>query len=291
MTGKTRNPAAHKWSAFVLAELVKQTWPPPATTIEGAPAFATWWDGWQADPAGKAALRQFDKVRPVQSFEQEEWANEAMRALSRLARAGYLAAFYVRESDPGEAHREAIRAGRLRTEDTANLADELARVFRRNYPGFEHALAAAQQEAGVGNRRPASRLVRDVWPEFFEALAKRLREPLPDLHGGPFLYHFTVGNLHFERRRKTGRPLDTATLLLFEVVFEIRLWGTRWQADSFQQPQPMPAAKMPAGGYELAAAWARAALDAQCTAAQVRERLRTLPAGTGLMGWPHEAKR
>jgi hypothetical protein len=216
---------------------------------------------------------------------------EAARTMYAMACACYFAATYERAADPGELYRAQLSAARMRAVDLAASARDLAQGFGAGHPGLVWALSGASAAAGVGNIGPEPREVAAMWSGFFAALSDALRGPLPELHGGPWFHLYTVANLHFPEAKGIGRPVAEETPLVFELAFHLRRWAGGTCRDVIQSAQPMPRGKMSAERWQVAVEFLRATLKVRLTAEQVRSRLRGLPAGVGLMAWPHKVRR
>lgn len=274
-----------------LARRLLGFWPQPAVQAgpdSVAPTFADWWMAWIDSQAGRAALRTFDRARGP-GRDALEAADAALVTLWRLARACYFAATYNRSLDPGETFRAEVRqVNREIRPALADAATVLAEGFSLRRPGLEWALDAASVRAGVGSRRKEPRPMAGMWGEFFAALAAALRDPLPELDGGPYFHRFTIGNLHFEAPKATGRPVALDTLLLFELVFSLRQWSLGRARDVRSAGQRMPGVRGARSHYGIAAAFCWATLGESVDSEQVRMRLRELPKDVGLIPWPHE---
>lgn len=234
---------------------------------------AEWWAKLDRSREGRAALRAFERIR----------ADDVDRAitLERIARACYLAATYAPNDDPAVKRRAALRAARSRElAQLSRAARTLAKAWERNAPGLVWAAGEAQIQSGHDQKWIDER--------YFSALANALEGKLPEVHGGPWLHRFTVGNLRFEKAIGRGVAIGVETMLGFEIVFYLRMLTAGQAKDSTQRGQRMPAGGRP--HHDVAAAFVRAALrDSRVETRTLADRLRKLPADIGLMAWPHES--
>jgi len=220
-----------------------------------------------------------------------------MRTLERIATACLNAQRYKPDADPGENYRQAMSLQRDKRKSLAAAALTLAKACEREdramawaLPGGDNALQvriARQSRAG----EPVTGDPVDVLKmgaAWFNELEQRLKVKMPELDGGPFLKHFTIGNLIFQKPIKAGRPIDVSTMLAFELVFYLHMFTAGRAADAWQVGQDMPKDGKPR--YKLAAMFCNATLGSQLDELQVNDRLRKLPPGVGLMPWPKNAE-
>ena len=263
-----------------------------AARLKGGPGeFSDWWRKFRLSKEGGDALRAFDALT-----RQEASEDAALCLLISMASDGFEAVRYAVQLrtavDSGAAWRRDAADTRERLPTLADAADNLARGLRARRLGVEWALEAAMNRTRIGSLNTEyQRRLHTMWAEFFGVLADELRKPLPEVHGGPYLGRFTAGNLLYPRAIEDGRPVTTETMLAFGLAFHVRRWRLgRIHLDSWQPGQTMPRVAMPREGWQTVAAWVRAVLSCELDANQLRDRIRELPSGVGLMPWPNLTK-
>ena len=141
---------------------------------------------------------------------------------NRIALACFDAAHYKPELDPGQVYRKEIQAEKKKLDQLAMAAHVLALSAGHNEKGLMWACQIAESTSGVRITRiekPGRMPHHLVVEKYFLQLETALRGKLPELHGGPWLHRFTIGNLSYDRAISTGRPLTTETMLGFELAF------------------------------------------------------------------------
>lgn len=105
------------------------------------------------------------------------------------------------------------------------------------------ACAFAEQDSGIRiTRNDHTEPMKHhlVLEKYFSALETALNNPLPELHGGPFLHKFTIGNLVLNDPIQRGRPITPVTMLAYELAFYLRMHTAGRAKDSYQSSQAMP---------------------------------------------------
>lgn len=157
----------------------------------------------------------------------------------------------------------------------------------RNAPGFETAFAQARIECHVvfeWQVGSGSIPVHENAARFFGALERSLSGKLPEVHGGPFVGRFTVGNLWYQGPIGPRRPIEPVTMLAFEIAFYLRMHTAARAQDSWQTAQAMPSDGRPC--MPVVAAFCTAALGVPVYAGKLGDRLRKLSRDVGLGEWP-----
>ena len=119
-------------------------------------------------------------------------------------------------------------------------------------------------------------------------LATRLEGKLPELHGGPFIHRFTIGNMHRDKAIREGARTTVASMLAFELTFYLRMHMAGRAGDAWQA-----AAKMPTDGKPCAnivAAFVNAVLGGTRDRREVADLVSKIPRDVGLMPWPDETE-
>jgi hypothetical protein len=249
-----------------------------------------WRDAWQGEAATwrdkrgvRAALVRFDQIK---ASEQDR-----ARTLKRIADACIEAAHYRPDADPGPKFRKAMRETRDKLANLAAAARTLAKACERAdramlwaLPGGNNALQVSLARPHDGQRTEITKMGA-AW---FTELEQRLKGRFPELHGGPFSYRFSIGNLHFSKPIAAGRSIDVSSMLAFELVFYLRMFTAGRAAHVLSSGQAMPNDGKPC--YELAAMFCNATLGTKLDARQLADRLRKLPAGVRLQRWPKNAE-
>lgn len=277
--------------------------------------FSQWWSSFIASKRGTAALKHFESARlPIRNRTRESTQHD-LRSLWRLARACHGALTWSKQQDPGSRYRARISGARRQRAKLAYHARQLAKGFEGSPPGLQWALWSAELQAGVGDIRDKlrkeirhlpigvseaeraatvkrlhldeKRNVAKMWPEFFATLADELQKKLPEIDGGPWLHLFTIGNLHY-RKPIEGHVPALETMLAFELTFHLRRWSLGQADHVWASGMPMPKGGKPHHG--LAASFVNGALRLQpgLTGDQLANRLKRLPTGIGLRGWPND---
>ena len=205
---------------------------------------------------------------------------------NRIALACFDAAHYKPELDPGQVYRKEIQAEKKKLDQLAMAAHVLALSAGRNEKGLMWACQIAESTSGVRITRiekPGRMPHHLVVEKYFLQLETALRGKLPELHGGPWLHRFTIGNLSYDRAISTGRPLTTETMLGFELAFYLRMHTAGRAKDSLQNGQGMPDDGNPC--YPVVAAFCSAVLGTSHDAKQIGDKVRDLKS-VGLTEWP-----
>lgn len=245
---------------------------------------ASWfgdWAAWRDKQSTRDALVLFDALKGSEA--------ERMAALYRIGIACLDACRYDPEKDPGEIYRQQMAGERREAAALARAARELAKACERNSRAMGWALPGGNNRHGATlTRNPdgTSRLVIEMGAAWFFELEQSLRGKLPERDGGSFLEHYTVGNLHFDKRVKEGPPIEVASMLAFELAFYLRIFTAGRIGDSTQTGQPMPDDGKPC--WPVVAAFCNATLGTQLDGKQVADRVTKLvkKRGVGLMPWP-----
>jgi hypothetical protein len=204
----------------------------------------------------------------------------------RISRACYEAAHYRLEDDPGKKYRDGISETKKTLKGLARAARVLKLAAGGDNKGLMWAMAKAEAESGVRLTRmdPKGKVsINKIAEKYFQSLESALEGELPEISGGPFLHKFTIGNLHFDRPIRAGRPITVATMLAFELALHMRR-HTAGRADHVMQTgEAMPADGDPC--FDVVAAFCTAALSTMLDARQVGENVRQLKQ-VGLIRWP-----
>lgn len=251
--------------------------------FETAKDWRNSWGGelarWRDRPATRKAWKLFDALEGTEK--------DRYLTINRIVQACHGAMHFRPKDDPGLRYREEMARQRRELHKLATAARVLRRACERNDAAMMWLLPGGTNQMGVTLSRPPSlerAPVCEMGAAWFGELDKRLREPLPQLHGGPFLHRFTIGNLHFERAlEQPGRPPSLETMLAFDLTFRLRKFTAGRAGDITSFAQKMPRDGRPC--FDVVAAFCNATLGTNLSGVQIADRLRRLPADVGLMPW------
>ena len=206
-----------------------------------------WFQTWGKSRIARQALKELEDLGG-----KEE---DLKITKQRILRACFNASNYDRASDPGEKYREKMRLEKKKIHDLAKAAHVLAMAAKRNDTSLSWGMEIAEATSGVRVTRkehPVPMAHNLVAEKYFSHLETALRGRLPEIHGGAFQNHFTIGNLiSLDSQIKSGRPILTETMLAFEITMYIRMHTAGRALDSIQNGQSMPEDGKP--NYQLAA--------------------------------------
>lgn len=255
-----------------------------ATVDEWRAAWSGEWAKWRDQPATRKALVAFDALGGGEL--------DRCKTLARVAEACMHAARYKTKGDPGVIFREQMAGQRKKLAELARAANTLAKSCERNDEAMLWAISSARQnDLQVDLARPHDGRtveIREMGAAWFGALAGAFKGTMPQLHGGPWLRLYSVGNLHFDKPLKAGRPIDVCTMLAFELTINLRLLTAGKGRDIRCSGQRMPDYGRPCGN--VAALFCNATLHTTMDARQVADRLRRLGRGVKWMPWPEVDK-
>jgi hypothetical protein len=256
---------------------------PYATAKEWRNAWTGEAGRWRDKKATRAALHAFDQLNASEL--------DRMRTLKRIADACIDAQRYKPDADPGVNYRLSMSEQRDKVANLAAAAHTLAMACERADRAMLWSLDGGSNALQVRLARPHDGQLVDVMKmgaAWFNELEQRLQTEMPELHGGPWYHHFTVGNLHFDAAIKAGRKIDVSTMLAFELVVYLRMFTAGRAGDIRSSKQRMPTYGKPCN--ELAALFCNATLGSHVTGKQIADRLRKLPPGVGYTSWPKNAE-
>lgn len=256
-----------------------------ATVEEWRAAWAGEWARWRDQPATRNAMASFDELG----------GNDLDRCitLERIAEACLHAVRYDPSQDPGVIFRKRMAWQRKRLAELARAATTLAKSCERREEAMMWAISMARDNAlQVDFARPHDGRtveIRDMGAAWFGALANAFKGTMPELHGGPFFYRFTVGNLHFDKPVQAGRPIHVSSMLAFELTLYLRMLTAGRARDVAYAGQRINK-DMGNPCSHVVAAFCNAALGTQLDGRQVADRLRRLGRGVKRMPWPEVDK-
>lgn len=202
--------------------------------MEKNKAAQHWYREWSKEPTTKTAIQSLKDINLKTAF---------VITLHRIALACFNAKHYNRESDPGELYRQRLQKEKDQQMSLVKAAHTLMLSAKRNDKSLMWACAIAELECGVRITRknhiePMNHYL--VVEKFFLAFETALKNKLPELDGGPFLDRFTTGNLILKNSISGGRPINTETMLAYELAFYLRMYTAGNAFDSIQNGQAMP---------------------------------------------------
>lgn len=207
--------------------------------------------------------------------------------LERIVQACYAAAHYNRNADPGAQYREALRVERKGLLQLSKAARIFRMAAERGDKSLGWAAEFAERNSGVRITR-ADKSEPEKWhpvaARYFKALEAALDGRLPEIHGGPFIGRFTIGNMIFSDPIKAGRPVEVSTMLAFEIVFYMRMLTAGRAGDSTQTGQHIPSDGKPC--LPVVASLVCETLGATLDAKMIEDVLRR-HTRTGLGDWPN----
>lgn len=236
------------------------------------------WATWRDKPATRKAMDCFDQLG---GSEMDRYIT-----LNRIVPACLQAMRYEPKHDPGQKYRDKLATERQTVHELERAARTLAKACERNSQAMKWCLPGGANELGVRLSRPhdGEKIeVQKMGAVWFAELAAALSGTLPELHGGPWFNLFTLGNLHFEKPLKSGRPVEVTSMLAFELAFYLRMFTAGRANNVWSSGQRMPKYGKPC--THVVAAFCNATLNTYTDAKQVADRLRKLPDGVGLIHW------
>lgn len=236
-----------------------------------------WYREWRNKPAARTALKLFKDVGGTDAHIE--------RTHQRIALACFNANNYKPELDPGQIYRGEIQAEKKRLDQLAKAAHVLALSAKRNEKGLMWACGKAELNSGIRIRhkeQTGPMALNLVVGDYLLHLEAALRDKLPELHGGPFLHRFVIGNLHFDNAISAGRPVTAETMLAFELAFYLRMHTAGHANDSIQNGQPMPDYGNPR--YPVVAAFCSAVFGTSFDGKKLGDKVRKLK-NVGLANW------
>ena len=239
-----------------------------------SPDWVEWWrdDRWKSKPRAREALRL---LQSLEGTERDRHIT-AVRAVTCCFRA----VAYTPAKDPGRVYRQRMKEQRNTAKSLARAANTLAKACER---GDAAILWAIRWPLGKQPIRSAT--LAGAW---LQGLAENLEGKLPELHGGPFLHRYTIGNMHRDKPIREGARTTVAAMLAFELTFYLRMHMAGRAGDAWQA-----AAKMPTDGKPCAnivAAFVNAVLGGTRDRREVADLISKIPRDVGLMPWPDETE-
>jgi len=249
------------------------------TMVESTPTVQEWYARWcNASHKRTGALALLSQVAGSD--------RDRVITLERIIRTCYAAAHYNRESDPGAQYREALRVEKKRLFQLSKAAHVLRMAAERGDKSLGWAAQFAESNSAVRITR-VDHSEPQKWhlvaARYFKALKSALDGRLPEIHGGPFTGHFTIGNMIFNEPIKAGRPVEVSTMLAFELTFYMRMLTAGRAGDSTQNGQHMPSDGRPC--LPVVAALVSESLQITIDAKMIEDALRR-HTRTGLGEWP-----
>ena len=237
-----------------------------------------WQQSWKDKPATRKA---FVLLKEVGGSERDlsitQW---------RICRACFEATHYKPEEDPGKKYRDGIAETKKTLKGLARAARVLKLAAGSDNKGLMWAMGKAEAESGVRLTRADKKgeiSLTKVAESYFDSLESALEGKLPEISGGPFLHKFTIGNLHFDRPIRAGRPITVATMLAFELALHMRRHTAGRAEDLIQTGEPMPTDGDPC--FQVVAAFCTATLTTTLDARQIGDNVRQLKE-VSLFRWP-----
>lgn len=207
--------------------------------------------------------------------------------LERIAGACLHAARYDPSRDPGILYRKDLVRQRERLSQLERAAHVLAKACERRDKALIWCLPGGLNSLEVRLSRPhdGRRVdILDMGAAWFSELEEKLKGEFPELHGGPWLHRFTVGNLHFDKPVQAGRPIDVCTMLAFELTIYLRMLTAGKGHYIRSTGQRMPDCGKPCG--HVVALFCNATLGTRLDTRRVADRLRKLGRGVKWIQWP-----
>lgn len=237
------------------------------------------WAAWRDRRETQSALEKFEALMGTD--------RDRIKTIYRIAIACNNASKYQPGKDPGMKYREEMSHQRDRTRQLAEAAHLLAKACERDDRALFWALPGGTNPLSVRLSRPhdgASTPIHQMGAAWFTELEQRILGKIPELHGGPFWHRFTVGNLHFERPLRSGRPIEVASMLAFELSVYLRMFTAGRAGDLTYTGQRQPSDGKPC--CHVIAEFCNATLSTNFDASMIGDRLRKLPRDVGLIEWP-----
>lgn len=259
--------------------------------MTGKLTLEQWWSIQKKKPDTIKALDKFygltDKYRTNPCNE-----GDSNQTLYRIVNACYQAAHYDPQKDQGVIYREKIKTENDQREELAEAALVLAMSAKRGDKSLSWAMQIAEEKSGVRVTRKdhsEKMALNAVARKYFSALSDALIGKLPELDGGPFLHRFTIGNLTFDKPLGgAGSPIETVSMLAFELTFYLRMYTAGRATDSLQNGQKMTDATGTTEGKPCAgvvAAFCNATLGTEVTEINIKNRLKQIPKLAGITDW------
>ena len=263
--------------------------------MENVAAMRKWYLDWCEELVTKTALKKFKEISgnddPKNIITKE-----------RIARACFNAAHYKSELDPGEMYRAKIAKQREEMPKLQKAAKLLAEAALQNHRGLDWASTItaynsglciapiSQSELDLIDANPAAKIHLNREPrnghlgmhDYYSSLEKALKGKLPEIHGGPFTYKYSKGNLSFNKHISRGKKITAETMLAFELAFYLRMHTAGRAADSIQNGQGMPDDGNPC--FEVVAAFCNAIFRNGWDAKRIGDKVRDLNS-VGLTDW------
>ena len=247
--------------------------------------YEQWFQEWIKAPATITAFNLFNQIGGSDS--------DIEITKYRIIRTCFNAFSYNPETDPGQIYRTRIQTEKKKIDQLARSARLLAQSAKRNDKALMWACSKAEITSGVRltrKEKPSPMAHNFVVENYFLNLENALRGRLPELDGGPFLHRFTVGNLIYEKPIKAGKPVNTETMLAFELAIYLRMHTANRANDSAQCGGAMPKDGEPC--FPVVASFCAAVFggnftdkDIQDAAKRIGDNVRDLK-NVGLNDWP-----
>lgn len=198
------------------------------------------------------------------------------------------AAHYIAAKDPNTAYRDKMVAQKKKLKKLQEAARVLASASKRGDMAMQYAFPDGEKSqvrlAYFGDAKHKDVLTMlSLWFDEFES---KLKGPILELNGGPFLQNVALGNLLYaESKRGAGAKTSVATMLAFELTIYLRMHTAGRAKQGLQNGQTMPKVGMPCA--PVVQAFVDASLGViHENASPVSDLIRRVPQGVGLKQWP-----
>lgn len=241
-------------------------------------AVTTWLKEWERDPKTETALNSLKE-------NLTDTSNDIKITRLRILLACFNAKHYKRKLDPGEKYRQKLQEEKNRLSLLIKAAHTMKLSAQRNDKSLMWACAFAGQDSGINitrKDRAEPMKLNLVIEKYFSALETALKCKLPELHAGPFLHRFTIGNLILNNPIQQGRPITAETMLAYELAFYLRMHTAGRAVDSLQNGQTMPTVGEPC--FSVVAKFCSAVFGTSWDAKKIGDKVRALK-NVGLTEW------
>jgi hypothetical protein len=242
-----------------------------------------WYKKWRITPAAKLALNKFRQIDGTKKH--------AGITLNRIVMACFNAAHYEPNLDPGQIYRKEIEEERKRINQLTNAVHTLAASAKRNEKSLMWACTKAEIDSGIRitrNEKKEPMALNQVIEKYFSCLESALYGKLPEIHGGPWLHKFTIGNLIYKNYISSGRPVSAETMLAFELAIYLRMYTAGYAEDSLQNGYPMPDFGRPC--FQVVAAFCSAVFNTSFDDKRIAVKVRDLK-NVELIEWPSNTRQ
>lgn len=237
-----------------------------------------WYKKWKQSQAAEIALMRFKQIKGTR--------NHSDITLNRIVLACFDAAHYEPNLDPGNMYRKRIKEENSRRKQLTNAIHILAASAKRNDKSLMWACTKAEIDSGIRitrQEKKKSMALNQVIEKYYLSLESALCGKLPEIHGGPWLHKFTIGNLIYKNYISSGRPVSAETMLAFELAIYLRMYTAGHAEDSLQNGFPMPDFGRPC--FQVVAVFCSAVFNTPFDDERVAVKVRDLK-NLGLIAWP-----